>query len=409
MHIETTRHNHYSYLRQTGEIVPGIVADENYVWTFKPNQSFQVMPEVDMFILGITEQCNLRCRYCCYSGEYKNNRTHSERHMTLGDVDEALEFIRQFASKEPVRIAFYGGEPLLHYDIIQYAIGKAQAIWGDQVSFSITTNATLLTTERIRWLIQHQVKLEISIDGAKQFHDQYRKDKKGNGSYDRMHDALAYIMGNYPDYQSNVKLLMTLVSLDNLVNIAEAWSNDAVLWGLSPSSITGLAPNFARGVNRKSYDELRNQYLLFLDAYDQHRDWLVLKVFFDECLTYWVDRPIVEADGAVPMSTCMPRNTKLFIDAEKHIAVCEKISDTFRIGRINTGVDWNKANEQVQAYYDKRVHRCAHCPAIRMCDLCLTAVEFDDAQLDMLCHNERVYAQLYMFVFCEMAERGMIA
>ena len=82
MYIETTGHNFYSYVRQTGEIVPGIVADNDYVWTFDPNKPFTAMPEVEMFILGITEQCNLRCKYCCYSGEYKSFYTHLNNSST---------------------------------------------------------------------------------------------------------------------------------------------------------------------------------------------------------------------------------------------------------------------------------------------------------------------------------------
>ena len=79
-----------------------------------------------------------------------------------------------------------------------------------------------------------------------------------------------------------------------------------------------------------------------------------------------------------------------------------------RIGNVKNGIDWKRANEIVEEYYHKRVERCKYCPAIRMCDMCLTAVEYSDEQWDILCHNERVYAQIFMFLYCEMAERGLI-
>ena len=202
---------------------------------------------------------------------------------------------------------------------------------------------------------------------------------------------------------------MTLPSVDTLLLISEEWNRDAILKNLAPSRITGLAPNFSKGVAKREYEELKEQYIHLLNICEQHPDWLVLKAYFDECIALWKERPIVDAGGAVPMSTCMPRNTKLYIDASKQIAVCEKISDHYRIGSVGEGIDWQKANELVQAYYNKRVHRCAKCPAIRMCNLCLTAVEFNDEQWDDLCHNERVYARLDMLLFCEMAERRMIA
>ena len=408
MFVETTKHNSYSYLRQTGEIVPGIVADDDYVWTFDPLTPFLTMPDLDMFILGITEQCNLRCTYCCYSGEYANNRSHSTHSMNRSDIDVIFNFISGLSSKRAFRIAFYGGEPLMHYNLVQYAIEKASKLWNGEVTFSITTNATLLTKDKIDWLIAHHIKLEISIDGTAKFHDKCRIDSAGNGSYSRMYQALSYIFQEYPDYIPNLQLLMTLPTFDVLPSIAEEWNNDVILKHIAPTHIAAVAPNFSKGVFRKEFDLLKVQYLKLLDLYEQHQDWLVLKTFFNECIAYWKDRPIVDAGNSVPMSTCMPRNNKLFIDTNKQIAVCEKISDNFRIGTVDEGVDWNEANEQVKMYYNKRVHRCVHCPAIRMCDLCLTAIEFNEEQWNVLCHNERVYARLYMLMFCEMAERGII-
>lgn len=409
MYIETTRHNIYSYLRQTGEILPGIVADDKYVWTFDPNKPFTTMPEVEMFVLGITEQCNLRCKYCCYSGEYHSNRTHSNHNMSAKDIEEIYDFIDQMTSIRPLRIAFYGGEPLTLYELVQYAINKAEERWNKNVLFSVTTNATLLSKEKIDWLMSHHVKFEISIDGTAKFHNRNRVDQAGNGSFHKTYQALSYIVNEYKDQLPNIQLLMTLPSVEDLPDIAEEWQSDPVLRQLTPSHITGLAPNFAKGVTEKEYEILKEQYLALLDIYEKHQDCSVLKAYFDECIAYWKDRPIVDSGYSVPMSTCMPRNTKLYIDANKQIAVCEKISDSYRIGSIQEGIDWKKANSYVATYYNKRVHRCSHCPAIRVCDLCLTAIEFNEEQWDVLCHNERVYVKLYMMLFCEMAERRMIA
>lgn len=407
MYIETTRHNTYSYLRRTGELIPGIVAEEDYVWLFEPLKPFSLMPEVDTFIIAITEQCNLRCTYCCYSGQYASNRTHSTRSLDRDDIDEIYRFIQQMTTKRPLYIGFYGGEPLTHYDLVQYAIERGLERWDEDVRFSITTNGTLLSEERIDWLVGHNVRLEISIDGTADYHDQHRVDMSGSGSFSRVYQALRYIATGHSKYK-NYRLQMILPSVVDLTAIAEEWHHDALLCNIAPSHISSLAPNFAKGVSKKEYETLRDQYLQLLNIYEQHPNWLVLKVYLEECIADWRSRPIVDAGTSVPMSTCMPRNNKLFIDATMQIAVCEKISDNLRIGTVKDGIDWTKANEQVRIYYEKRVHRCARCPAIRMCDLCLTALEFNDEQLDILCHNEREYTKLYMWLFCEMAEKGMI-
>ena len=113
MHIQTIRGNIYSYLRRTNEIVGGVADESDYTWRFNPLNQFNTMSEIEMFIIGITEQCNLRCTYCCYSGDYVNNRIHGSHTLTGRDIDVIYDFIQQIAGNRRLRIAFYGGEPLL--------------------------------------------------------------------------------------------------------------------------------------------------------------------------------------------------------------------------------------------------------------------------------------------------------
>ena len=114
MNIRTSNNSDFSYLRNTNEIVSGIVDESSFVWEFAPLEQFSVLPNLDMFIIGITEQCNLRCTYCCYSGSYEGNRTHSNKSMSTEDIDQTLSFIRENARGDKLHIAFYGGEPLVN-------------------------------------------------------------------------------------------------------------------------------------------------------------------------------------------------------------------------------------------------------------------------------------------------------
>lgn len=408
MHIQTSSGNIYSYLRQTNEIVEGIVDEPTVPWIFAPNVQFSSMPNVDSYILGITEQCNLRCTYCCYSGSYLNNRTHGAKYMESKDIDSIFEFIEVLSPNRNIRISFYGGEPLLNYTIIQYAVDLGYMKWGDKVTFSISTNGVLLTPIVIDWIIAKNVELAISIDGTEEFHDKHRIDKRGNGSFSKIKTALLYLKTNYPKCYYGITIMMTLPSFRSIGKIAEAWHNEPLLKELSPSMINGLAPNFSSGVEKIEYEEILSVYSSLLDSYHQHPEWNVLRVLFNQCISYWKERPIVSPHGAIPMATCMPINTKLFVDSNLQIGVCEKISDKYRIGDVKTGIDWNRTNTIVKEYYNKRVERCRYCPSVRMCDMCLTAVEYTDEQWDVLCHNEQVYTRLFMYLFCEMAERGLI-
>lgn len=408
MNITTLHNNSYSYLRQTNEIVQGVVDDSSYAWTFTPPSNFSSMPEVYMFIIAITEQCNLRCNYCCYSGEYEGNHSHNSRTLCEGDIQAIYNFIAKTAKTKPIRISFYGGEPLVNYPLVQYAIQAGQQRWEDDVTFSVSTNGTLLTEDRIDWLVNNGVELAISIDGTQPFHDAHRVDAIGNGSYTKVRNALAYLHNNTFNQYPKVVLMMTLPSVSTLIAIAQAWHEDEVLQHYAPTHISGLTPNFLQGVAKEDWETLKIQYIQLLDAYEQHPEWSVLQTFFDEIVSYWKNRPVFEVSESTPLSTCMPVNTKLYIDANLQLAVCEKFNDRFRIGSINDGIDWQKAKEMTKEYYRKRKNRCSYCPAFRMCNMCLTSIAYTDDQWDTLCHNERLYHQLHMFLFCEMAERSML-
>lgn len=409
MHIKTCSGSNYSYLRQTNEIVNSTIEDCSFAWEFETLSYFTSLPNVDTFIISITEQCNLRCSYCCYSGSYKNNRTHNAFSMSANDIDEVLMFIQEAAKNENVKLAFYGGEPLLHFDLLRYAISKAREIWGQKVTISVSSNATLLNPNIIDWLFENKVRIDISIDGTKEWHDKYRIDKMGNGSFEKVYQSLSYIKNKYPTrLREDVLVLMTLSKLENLNSISYAWSQDALLKDIKPTKISSILPNFNDGVEKLNYEHLVSKYLSLLEIYESRKDSTVLSAFFEQCIAYWMNRPIIDVGNAVPMATCLPLNNKLYIDAQLNIGVCEKIADKFRIGSISSGINWDLANLQVRDYYERRLYRCRFCPAIRMCDMCFAAIEYNDEEWNILCHNEKVYTKVSFRIFCEMAERGLI-
>lgn len=408
MQITTSSKHNYYYLPRTNEIIAEFKED-NFEWIFKELSAFGELPNVDNFVISITENCNLRCTYCCYSGKYKNNRIHGTKSMSADDIDAIYEFIKRTVKSKDLKIAFYGGEPLTNLPLLKYAIEKASVFFqGYNLSVSISTNGVLLTPCTIDWFIKRNVRIDISIDGHKQIHDRQRINASGNGSFDYVYKALSYIKQQHPQYlKDNVLLLMTLTSLSDLETIARHWAKDEVLCNLVPTKISSLAPNFKVGVTECDYEELVEKYLELLSCYERHRDWVVLQVFFEQCIAYWINRPILDASDGIPMSTCLPISNKLYVDADMKIGICEKMADCYRIGNISNGIDWKEANSIVSSYYKKRKHKCRNCPAVRMCNLCLTAVEYNESQWNTLCHNEKVFMKIGFRIFCEMAERGM--
>lgn len=69
--------------------------------------------------LQVTQDCNLRCKYCAYSENYKN-RVHNNKTMSIETAKKAVDFlIHNSSESDIVGISFYGGEPLLNFKLIR--------------------------------------------------------------------------------------------------------------------------------------------------------------------------------------------------------------------------------------------------------------------------------------------------
>lgn len=75
--------------------------------------------KVQNLVLQVTQNCNLRCAYCVYSGNYYN-RTHKQEKMSEKAAFQAVDFFmeRSTAVENPI-IGFYGGEPFLEFELIK--------------------------------------------------------------------------------------------------------------------------------------------------------------------------------------------------------------------------------------------------------------------------------------------------
>jgi len=136
--------------------------------------------------------CNLNCKYCFYSPKkelYPDNE--------IGMSDQVLEeYIRQYIDAThilEITFSWQGGEPtLMGIEFFKKAI-KYQEKYkkpGLQIYNNIQTNGILLNDEWCQFFRENNFLIGISIDGPKELHDTYRKDMKGNPSFDRVMNAI---------------------------------------------------------------------------------------------------------------------------------------------------------------------------------------------------------------------------
>ena len=73
---------------------------------------------------------------------------------------------------------------------------------GQRVSFTIQTNATLLTEDWASFFKEHAFLVGVSIDGPRTIHDTYRRDKRGHGTFEKI--VAGYRLLERADVETNV-------------------------------------------------------------------------------------------------------------------------------------------------------------------------------------------------------------
>lgn len=130
--------------------------------------------------------CNLDCEYCFYLEKQALFGPGEQYRMP----DEVLRaFITNYIKSQPtpvVEFVWQGGEPtLLGLDFFRRVLELQRPFVGRKtIANALQTNGTLLTDEWCRFLKQHNFAVGLSLDGPREIHDRYRRDRKGNGSFD---------------------------------------------------------------------------------------------------------------------------------------------------------------------------------------------------------------------------------
>lgn len=151
------------------------------------------LPKITNLSLNLTDECNLRCRYCFHT---KNPHV-----MSLDTAKRAIDFVVENAKESDVMpyICYFGGEPMLEWNsIIVPATQYAREKYGNNIGFSITTNGTLINDERAAFLCGNKISVLLSADGGRKTQTYNRPTCTGTSSYDAMAKGAQTILSVYP-------------------------------------------------------------------------------------------------------------------------------------------------------------------------------------------------------------------
>jgi len=364
--------------------------------------------ELSYLILNVTEQCNLRCDYCTYSGHHLHRRTHTSKKMSWAIARRAVDWFA-YRSRHSATLSFYGGEPLINFELIKRTVQYARGVFtGKKIRFHIATNGTLLDRRIQLWLVDNpDVLVTVTLNGPATLHDRFRHTEKGRGSYERIMQNLSVFKQENPiTFNRQIDVIINYFNVAELPTI-KAWYLGETLFNQKlPLSLRRISLCFADAELRSQFtkhlesnaipvlDKIENEYLSCLKSKQYQKNfWGVL---WDSPLSRLHFRPMTTVSLRYPFTGgCAPLTKRLFVDTDGNLRLCEKADGKIKIGSIDDGIDFYRLN---QLKFERLLNaKCRNCWALRMCSLCLKFPRCADVQKSLHRH---------MALFCTIHEMG---
>ena len=150
------------------------------------------IPGFSLMVKPVGALCNLGCRYCYYSDVADGAK------MSLPVLEATIRSYAEACEGPELQFLWHGGEPLLMgLDFYRKALELERRYAGGRpVVNSLQTNGTLITDEWAAFFRENDFLVGLSIDGPRDLHDRYRRDRGDGPSFDRvlagwnrLHDA----------------------------------------------------------------------------------------------------------------------------------------------------------------------------------------------------------------------------
>lgn len=321
--------------------------------------------KVKSVTLALTEQCNLRCKYCGYMPKYIDHNYHLKE-MPREIAFKAIDFLMKNSQESDLcSLGFYGGEPLLRFGLIKECIAYIKEEYPfRQPVYNITTNATLLNDKVADFLIENNINITISLDGPKKDQNKYRVDGDGNISYERAYSNIQALYLKNPEYfKENVTYNVVMYNGAS----KELFDSLDTLWTSNITLIDLYETEYFKKVRDLS-DERCEDEQFDPKAYDfAYRSMLTnMKKYYNAFSSSECNSTIL------PGGFCVPGVRKNYVTTDGKIIVCEKVDESqeiFEIGDVYNGIDINKIEKLLYSTI-RNLDKCRHCWAARFCNIC---------------------------------------
>ena len=197
--------------------------------------------------IPITNDCNLRCKYCYFSAGDESKSQSMSCEMIKQCVDTYFSRLDDYSIWEDgnylgVSIAG-GGEPTCRFNEMKYAIDyvtqKCEAR-GLKPRFSMPTNG-VYGDEMRQYIVDHFSHVSLSMDGPKFIHDKQRPTKTGKGSFDAVYETGKYFLEAGMSF--TIRSTVSRFSLPHIEDMLNFFNDEfpGIKVGLEPLDYLGRA------------------------------------------------------------------------------------------------------------------------------------------------------------------------
>lgn len=181
--------------------------------------------------LFLTNRCSMDCTYC--SSRYMVHEKDAQKlsFEQLRDAFDALDrdpYIKEkFGGK--VHVDLTGGEPLMEYETIRQLVAYVRENLKLDYEFELETNGTLLTEDRIKYFVDNNIEIRLSLDGYKAQNDKHRRFR--NASDASAYDAIIRkmkmgLMGTKYMEMVYVGAILDAQDFENLPKVMDYFKNE---------------------------------------------------------------------------------------------------------------------------------------------------------------------------------------
>jgi uncharacterized protein len=304
--------------------------------------------------LVLTHQCNLRCRYC-YTGRK------FDQAMPFAIAKQAVDFGLSRANQGRIAISFFGGEPLLEFELLAAIVAYANARAADHgipVTYVLPTNGTLLNDTILSFLREQKIHVQLSLDGDHDAQDRVRPFADGSGT----HAAIA----RNAQRLAEAGCLHRIVAVIDPATAPRLADSFVYLRELGAKEIH-FSPNYLGDWNESACAGFEAGLRALGDTYrDSFRAGrrVVMDPFYGKIITHLMSHP-----ERAPR--CGFGKAEIAVAPSGNLYPCDRIvhedtDSTLRIGHVSTGIDEAKV-AALSASRESVDPECADCSVRPRC------------------------------------------